>query len=134
MERGNDMTVYVVTSGEYSSYGICEMFSTYEQAEKYIASENDRYGWDDYNIEKWEVDNCKIESANPIYYHYRYDIKNRFIVFYTGLPTFKYQDSYIEECGLDNKSYFHYWSRKKNLTCKDIADAYMKWLGENILC
>jgi hypothetical protein len=68
------MTVYVVTSGMYSCYGICEMFSTYEQAEKYIASENDRYGWDDYNIEKWVVDNCKIESANSVYYHYKYDI------------------------------------------------------------
>lgn len=127
------MTVYVVTSGVYSGYGICKMFSTYEQAEKYIASENDRYGWDDYNIEKWVVDNCKIESANPIYYHYKYDINNKFIERYTGHPTFKHQDSYVEKCDFEDKYYFHYWSRKKDLTDKDVTDAYMKWLGEHIL-
>lgn len=127
------MTIYVVTSGMYSSYGICEMFSTYEQAEKYIASENDRYGWDDYNIEKWVVDNCKIESANSIYYHYKYDINNKFIEGYTGRPTFKHQDSYVEKSDFRDKYYFHYWNRKKDLTNKDVADAYMKWLGEHIL-
>ena len=123
------MTVYVVTSGEYSSYGICEIFSTCEQAEKYIASENDRYGWDDYRIEEWELDNCKIESNNSIYYCYEYDIARKVIV--NCQPTFNHKDSHLNEHNY--VTYFYYWSRKKDLTHKDVNDAYMKWLGERIV-
>ena len=50
------MTVYVVTSGSYSDYGIETVFSTREAAEAYIA-EGEKLTYSDYNkIEEWPVD------------------------------------------------------------------------------
>jgi hypothetical protein len=53
--------IFVVTSGEYSAYGIQAMFSTKELAEKYIDGQIDHHpkAWekaDDYNIEEWDLD------------------------------------------------------------------------------
>ena len=45
-------TIYVVTSGEYSDYGIDSIFDTKELAEKYIASFN-KGGWNEMDIEEW---------------------------------------------------------------------------------
>ncbi len=47
-------TVFVVTSGEYSDYGIDAMFSTRELAQKFIDSFNDKYS--DMDIEEWDLD------------------------------------------------------------------------------
>ena len=48
------MKVYIVTSGSYSDYRICEVFSTKEKAEAYIAKFDS--AWDFNEIEDWEVD------------------------------------------------------------------------------
>ena len=54
-------TIYVVTAGEYSDYGICAMFSRREDAERYIElhggkcrSDVNRYA--DYSIEEYGLD------------------------------------------------------------------------------
>lgn len=48
-------TIYVVTSGSYSDYGIEAMFSTKENADLYIG-DRERDGWDGVNVEEYELD------------------------------------------------------------------------------
>lgn len=56
------MKVYVVTSGQYSDYGICGIFSTKENAQQFISDrrelhKNDEYWYDEFNdIDEYEVD------------------------------------------------------------------------------
>lgn len=58
------MKLYVVTSGEYSDYGINSIFSTKEKAQAYIDRSN-KLGIDNYlgwNIEEYELDeNATVE-------------------------------------------------------------------------
>lgn len=53
------MQVYVVTSGEYSDYGINAIFSTREKAQEYVDMRTftDNYN-ESYYICSWEVDEC----------------------------------------------------------------------------
>lgn len=57
--------VYMVTSGEYSDYHVCGIFSTLEKAEQYIAAHDTACvgdnSWDRHYIEVVEVDDCEIE-------------------------------------------------------------------------
>jgi len=46
------MKIFIVTSGEYSDYGICAVFSTKEKAQKYIEIYPDQQS----EIEEWNVD------------------------------------------------------------------------------
>jgi hypothetical protein len=53
--EGEKMTVYVVTTGEYSDYGIKAIFSAKELAEKYVADcLTDKYDFP--AIVEWELD------------------------------------------------------------------------------
>jgi len=45
-------TIYVVTSGEYSDYGIDAIFTSKELAQKFVDSFNSGY----FNIEEWDLD------------------------------------------------------------------------------
>ena len=47
--------VYIVTSGEYSGYGINKVFSTEEKAKEWIKVVTSMYGGN-YNIEQYELD------------------------------------------------------------------------------
>ena len=62
------MIVYVVTSGDYSEYGIVAIFSTREKAEACVAP-HIREGviGEDWNVEEWELD----APAEPTAFHYR---------------------------------------------------------------
>lgn len=58
------MKVYIVTSGSYSDYGIHEVFSTEEEAKKYI----DAVGTDDdWEVEEYEVDPTDWKDSRGIY-------------------------------------------------------------------
>lgn len=46
--------VFVVTSGEYSDYGIDAIFSTRELAKAFIDM-FDKNEWKDFNIEEWDI-------------------------------------------------------------------------------
>lgn len=49
--------VYVVTEGQYSDFGIKAIFSTKENAERYIAAFNEAKQYNDLNgIDEWELD------------------------------------------------------------------------------
>lgn len=61
------MKVYLVSSGEYSDYGIDAIFSTRELAERYLAG-NEKYDkYDLYVIEEWELDEHQHEALRPIW-------------------------------------------------------------------
>ena len=56
------MQVFVVTSGEYSDYGINAIFSTKEKAQEYIDIMEFCSSWDEYyNIHEWTVDKISTE-------------------------------------------------------------------------
>ena len=59
-------TIYVVTSGEYSSYGIDEVFTDSNQAELYCAVHTDC------EIEEYEADRVHLEGQ--IYYGIKFNI------------------------------------------------------------
>ena len=70
MEVTTATTIYVVTAGEYSAYGICAMFSRREDAEHYIeineGKNKDVYSRYTYNIEEWDLDEhrgCEVVSV-----------------------------------------------------------------------
>ena len=65
------MKVYVVTSGEYSSYGIEAIFLTREKAELYCANHNviEEYTW--YDIEEYDTMDDNLESVDEEFC-YRY--------------------------------------------------------------
>ena len=50
------MQVYVVTSGEYSDYGIDGIFSTAEKAQEYVSMREFTDENESYRINVWEVD------------------------------------------------------------------------------
>ena len=58
------MTVYVVTSGEYSDYGISAVFTDKEKAEIYCAAHSDKYD-ENYYIEEYDTEEVEIESSKP---------------------------------------------------------------------
>lgn len=51
------MQVYVVTSGEYSDYGINAIFSTRELAQEYVDLKEFTDEYETYHIQSWEVNN-----------------------------------------------------------------------------
>lgn len=59
--------IYVVTAGEYSDYGICAVFSTREQAEKYCACGHGEYV-EEYDLDAWSADGCEVAYR----YHVQY--------------------------------------------------------------
>ena len=70
------MNIYVVTSGNYSDYGILAIFSTRGKARGFIKREQrnalyEHYIGDDYRIETWEVDKS-LEPNIPIFFCYYY--------------------------------------------------------------
>lgn len=50
------MQVYVVTSGEYSDYGIDAIFSTAEKAQEYVSMREFTDTYESYRINVWDVD------------------------------------------------------------------------------
>ena len=63
------MKIYVVTSGEYSGYGIEGVFLDKHKAEIYCAKNNVKYG--DYRIEEYESDDDEIEGEIDIAWKYK---------------------------------------------------------------
>lgn len=57
------MKVYIVTSGEYSDYGIEKVFTDKEQAELYCALHESDY--ESPIVEEWDADDVEIEDTKP---------------------------------------------------------------------
>ena len=61
------MQVYVVTSGEYSDYGIDAIFSTAEKAQEYVSMKEFTDEHECYRINVWNVDKYhEIECVNLV--------------------------------------------------------------------
>lgn len=56
------MKVYVITSGEYSDYGICAVTLDKKQAE--LLKERYSGKWDEARIEEYDTDDYKIEAGD----------------------------------------------------------------------
>jgi hypothetical protein len=68
------MKIYIVTSGEYSEYGIDRIFLDKEKAEKYV--ELSQNAWNSTRLEEWETsDDEQIDEITYIYAHYSKDCK-----------------------------------------------------------
>ncbi len=60
------MTIYVVTQGEYSDYGIHAVFTDKQQAMLYAACHNDDY-YEPCMIEEYEADSVKIDTDKELF-------------------------------------------------------------------
>ena len=77
------MKVYVVTSGEYSSYRIEEVFLNRKKAETYLAIQNGNFFYTTYKIETYETedDNIEIRTDKKVWrYIAIYDIGGKRII------------------------------------------------------
>lgn len=90
--------VYIVTEGEYSDYHIEAVFSTRENAEKFIAARDTAYYLGDYEIEELDLDETQVETEDKIVYvyavfhygrHNNICVENRFWIFKSKLGEFK---------------------------------------------
>lgn len=66
------MKVYIVTSGEYSSYSIEAVFTDKKQAELYAAVHSDDYI--PCYVETWDSDETKIDTSTPLKNRWRAEI------------------------------------------------------------
>lgn len=79
------MTVYIVTSGEYSDYGICAVFTSQEQAELYISTMPD-LDREEYFVEKYETDKAHFEGK--VFYGMSFYVTEDFNYAYTPIRAF----------------------------------------------
>jgi hypothetical protein len=70
------MKIYIVSSGEYSDYGIDRIFLDEEKAKRYV--ELSQNGWNSTRLEEWETsDDEQIDEITYIYAHYSKGCKYR---------------------------------------------------------
>jgi len=127
------MKVYVVTSGNYSDYGILAIFSTRGKARGFIKREQrnalyEHYIGDDYRIETWEVDK-PLEPKIPIFFCYYYPENDSWKVI-------EHNDEYLHDFNRVHKEPYYgetdgyvYWVVKK---ARD-KDSALKVANEQIL-
>lgn len=80
MPKPNLKTIYLVTSGDYSDYRVCGVFSSVELATLFIEAACLAGTWlcttkEDFHIETYEVD-------DPLHYLLRNDAKVRFVFWF----------------------------------------------------
>ena len=97
------MTVYIVTSGEYSDYGINAVFTSQEQAELYITTMPDA-DRESYFIEPYETD--KVHLEGKAYYGIRFSITPKFNYRYLTLSTFVSAKPVKETIECNYKNYY----------------------------
>lgn len=60
----NDKVVYVITTGEYSDYSICAIFSTKEKANEFIQQHGTEYSVEEYNLDEEVVKEVQLWRIN----------------------------------------------------------------------
>ena len=134
--------VFIVTSGEYSEYGIDRVFSTEEKAKAFIKITMDLYGGT-FNIEPYELD-----APMPIYKEYLFfeayiedDVvtKSNFEFYFTDSPNeirfFRQSDdSYNKICiGTIKLKNGETIEKAKKRAVKVVQDEFYKWRMTNKL-
>lgn len=64
------MKVYVVTTGEYSDYGIDKVFTNRKEAMLYCANRNRKDAYDEYRIEEYDTAHANIETDEKTVFVY----------------------------------------------------------------
>ena len=88
--------VYIVTSGEYSDYGIDEVFDNREDAEKYVCL-NRRNDYYDLRIQEYKVyKNAKLDKVK-VYYGIDFIVRDNGINYFKIIYDYKPIEVNIEE-------------------------------------
>lgn len=134
--------VYIVTSGEYSGYGINRVFSTEEKAKEWIEVITSMYGGN-YNIEQYELDAPIPERKEYLFFEaYIEDdvvIKSNFEYYLADEPTdIKFfrqiNGSYDKVCiGTIKLRQGESIESAKQRAVKVVQDEFYKWLMLNKL-
>ena len=116
------MEIYIATSGEYSDYGIEEVFTDKKQAELYCATHG-------CCLEVYEADRTKIETEQkPKYIWFCGESwKGDFVCKTYGEMTFK--DIFIKSSFLELKISLNADIEEKKVE-KILKDKYMQWKAE----
>ena len=134
--------VYIVTSGEYSDYGIDRVFSTEEKAKEWVDVITSMYGGN-YNIEQYELDAPIPERKEYLFFEaYIEDdviVKSNFEFYLADEPTdikfFRQIDgSYDKICiGTVQLRQGESIESVKQRAVKVVQDEFYKWLMLNKL-
>lgn len=136
------MKVYVITSGEYSDYGICAVTLDKEQAELLKVRYSDK--WDEAYIEEYDTDDYKIEASDINKHKYKVVFNESHEIHTCNEINYSYGGKHgeIDDCRLwfkyadgSRKCYSYivviYVDAYDEDHAKKIAkDIYMKWLAE----
>lgn len=139
-------TVYVVTSGEYSAYGINKVFGDLKSAEKYCALENSkRYSDERCHIEFYEVNSGESHSDDIDIYRYincqfqRSSDSGHIYIFCWGMEISKDPVEFSMKDGRwagefeatipVNKTYNMESEKDQDIVRKIVADYYYMWLA-----
>lgn len=134
--------VFIVTSGEYSDYGIDRVFSTEEKAKEWIDIITSMYGGN-YNIEQYELDAPIPERKEYLFFEaYIEDdvvIKSNFEFYFTDEPNeikfFRQSDGSCDKIciGTIRLKSGESLVKAKNRAVKVVQDEFYKWLMLNKL-
>lgn len=134
--------VFIVTSGEYSDYGIDRVFSTEEKAKEWVDVITSMYGGN-YNIEQYELDAPIPERKEYLFFEAYIEndvvIKSNFEFYFADEPTdikfFRQIDgSYDKVCvGTVQLRQGESIESAKERAVKVVQDEFYKWLMLNKL-
>ena len=134
--------VFIVTSGEYSGYGINRVFSTEKKAKEWVEVITSMYGGN-YNIEQYELDAPIPERKEYLFFEaYIEDdviIKSNFEFYFADEPSeIKFfrqiNGSYDKVCiGTIKLKSGESLVKAKNRAVKIVQDEFYKWLILNKL-
>ncbi len=134
--------VYIVTSGEYSDYGIDRVFSTEEKAKEWIDIITSMYGGN-YNIEQYELDAPIPERKEYLFFEAYIEndvvIKSNFEFYLADEPTdikfFRQIDGSYDIVGIGTIKLRQGESIEsaKQRAVKIVQDEFYKWLMLNKL-
>lgn len=87
------MLIFVVTTGEYSDYGIDSMFSSKELAEQYIQTQVDpeEPRFREYRIEEYELDHMPEPRVYYTFWEARLDAQGNQVERHVGNPNLFYK-------------------------------------------
>lgn len=123
--------IYIITSGDYSEYGIEAVFTDKHEAEKYCAFYNDEVSYEK-RIEEYIADKETIETERQIVYQYfgYYDFSTaKMNVLPPRIKFLKPGEKQIED-KMHFRRIVNLYERNDVKARKILQDMYMKWKAE----
>lgn len=108
-----EQKIYIVTSGEYSDYGIDAVFTTKEKAVDYVEQHGTNYNIEEYNVDEevvketqlwsveFSVDEGKLYEANPTSRNRNEVVDTCSIFDYYGIKEKSYIRFYVDADSMD---------------------------------